>query len=476
MLIVFAFLLNSLMNFAIGLLVAKFLGPEEYGRYALAFLAASMLQWFLFEWIRASAVRFYTETNRTTHPEIRATLDAWFLTVMVIVGAAAIVIDVLDIDLGLSNQLIAAAMAVTIANAVYDFSSSLLRARFRDRAYTILVVVKNALSFAFVVGGAWYFGSARMALLGVLLSVTGVVALNARILIDQDAKLSKAQWGLTRQFLAYAWPICLGSLIYQSIPMLDRALAAKWHGLAEAGQFALAFDIAIRVLNAIGSSLDAFLFQIAVRADHEKGPEGARLQLADNMAIITAVLVPACIGCLLVLPSFEEIFVPASFHGHFARYFTVLTPALTIAALTSFAVNPIFQIAQRTSPLMIGGLVAAAANVIAVHVLPATDDAGHLAMAQLVGMVAGFFAVVIYGVFHGALWPSLRTLSGILLATAAMAVAVWPLHAMTPGPVALAVQAFVGMCVYGGLVAVLDLAGLRSLAMARLKARRAGAA
>lgn len=476
MLIVFAFLLNSLMNFAIGLLVAKFLGPEEYGRYALAFLAASMMQWFLFEWIRAAAVRFYSESNRGTHPEIRATLDAWFLTVMVVVGIAAIIIDVLDIDLGLSNQLIAAAMAVTIANAVYDFSSSLLRARFLDRAYAILVLTKNALAFAFVVGGAWWFGSARMALLGVVLSVAGVFVFNLRVLIDQEARLPLAQWRLTRQFLGYAWPICLGSLIYQSIPMLDRALAAKWHGLAEAGQFALAFDIAIRVLNAIGSSLDAFLFQIAVRADHEQGPEGARLQLANNMAIITAVLVPACVGCLLVLPSFEEIFVPASFHGHFARYFTVLTPALTIAALTSFAVNPIFQIAQRTSPLMIGGLVAATANILAIHILPPTHDAGHLAMAQLVAMIAGFFAVVIYGVVHGALWPNLRTLSGILLAAVAMAVAVWPLQTMAPGPIALAVQAMAGICVYGGLVAIFDLAGLRSLAMGRLRARRARAA
>ena len=457
MLIVFAFLLNSLMNFAIGLLVAKFLGPEEYGRYALAFLAASMMQWFLFEWIRAAAVRFYSESNRATNPEIRATLDAWFLTVMVVVGVAAIVIDVLDIDLGLSNHLIAAAMAVTIANAVYDFSSSLLRARFLDRAYAMLVLAKNALAFAFVVGGAWWFGSARMALLGVVLSVAGVFAFNLRVLIDREARLPLAQWRLTRQFLGYAWPICLGSLIYQSIPMLDRALAAKWHGLAEAGQFALAFDIAIRILNAIGSSLDALLFQIAVRADHEQGPEGARLQLANNMAIITAVLVPACVG-------------------HSARYFTVLTPALTIAALTSFAVNPIFQIAQRTSPLMIGGLVAAAANILAIHILPPTHDAGHLAMAQLVAMIAGFFAVVIYGVVHGALWPNLRTLSGILLAAVAMAVAVWPLQTMAPGPIALAVQAMAGICVYGGLVAIFDLAGLRSLAMARLRARRARAA
>ena len=32
-----AFLANSVTNFVIGLIVAKYLGPEEYGRFAIAF-------------------------------------------------------------------------------------------------------------------------------------------------------------------------------------------------------------------------------------------------------------------------------------------------------------------------------------------------------------------------------------------------------------------------------------------------------
>lgn len=471
MLIIFAFLLNSLMNFAIGLLVAKFLGPAEYGRYALAFLAASMLQWFLFEWIRAAAMRFYSEAKRESHPEIRATLDAWFLCMTAFVGLAALIVAASGLELPLSPELVVAAMAVTIANAVYDFSSGLLRARFLDRAYAALVILKNLLSFVFVVGGAYYFGSARMALLGVLFSVAGAVAIKIFALLDPAARLPLAQWRLTRKFLAYAWPICVGSLIYQSIPMLDRALAAQWHGLAEAGQFALAFDIAVRVLNALGSSLDALLFQIAVRADHEHGADGSRQQLATNMAIIAAVLLPACAGCLLVLPSFEEIFVPASFHGHFARYFTVLTPALTIAALTSFAVNPIFQIARQTQPLLIGGLIAALANLVAIGYLPTTGDAINLAMAQLIAMIVGFGAVVGYGAYLGAAWPPVRTLLLIGLSTAIMVGAVMPLRAMTPGLAALAAQAGLGALVYAAVTLGFDVAGARSILWPKIRAR-----
>jgi O-antigen/teichoic acid export membrane protein len=469
LLIIIAFILNSLMNFAIGLLVAKFLGPAEYGRYALAFLGGSMLQWLLFEWIRAAALRFYSETTRLDRPEIRATLDALFLAVSAFVGLAALIVALSGVALPLSNDLVAAALAVSTANAAYDFASGLLRARFHDRGYAALVIVKNLLSILFVVGGAWWFGSARMALVGVVASVVGVIVMRFRELRDTAAPLSLRQWTLTGQFLRYAWPICLGSLVYQSIPMLDRALAARWHGLAEAGQFALAFDISMRLLNALGTSLDVLLFQMAVRADHEGGPEASRRQIADNMAIIAAVLLPACVGLLLVLPSFEQLFVPASFHSHFTRYFTILTPTVTIAALTSFAINPVFQIARNTMPLIFGGLVAALANILAIALLPQTSDAFDLAEAQFIGMVAGFLAVVGYAIWHGAQWPRARTLLLICLATGAMGAAVAPLRAMQPGALALLTQAGVGAAVYVGLAMAFDIAGLRGMLLPRVK-------
>ena len=55
-------LCNILFNFAIGLLVAKFLGPEEYGRFALAYATAIFVQTGFFDWIRVwgHAVLFRT--------------------------------------------------------------------------------------------------------------------------------------------------------------------------------------------------------------------------------------------------------------------------------------------------------------------------------------------------------------------------------------------------------------------------------
>src|SRR5580704_1848397 len=76
--VVLAFFVNTLFNFAIGLLVAKFLGPEQFGRFALALAVGVVIQTAAFDWIRLTAVRFYSERSRSARPELRATLDTTF--------------------------------------------------------------------------------------------------------------------------------------------------------------------------------------------------------------------------------------------------------------------------------------------------------------------------------------------------------------------------------------------------------------
>ena len=62
--VVLTFLVNTIFNLIVGLIVAKFLGPEEYGKFALAIAVMTFGQTLAFEWIRQSAVRFYSERTR----------------------------------------------------------------------------------------------------------------------------------------------------------------------------------------------------------------------------------------------------------------------------------------------------------------------------------------------------------------------------------------------------------------------------
>ena len=111
---------------------------------------------------------------------------------------------------------------------------------------------KNALSLLLTVGGAWWFASAGMALAGVCLSMTGSLIASRRSLVDTGASPRAARRGLAIQALRYAVPIIVANLLYQIIPLVDRALIAERYGFAESGQFSLAYDLGIRIVLAVG--------------------------------------------------------------------------------------------------------------------------------------------------------------------------------------------------------------------------------
>ncbi len=457
------FILNSLLNFVISLLVAKFLGPAEYGRFVLAVSVGIVVQTLFFDWLRLAATRFYSERARVERPQIRATLDAAFGLIAALATTAALAIFALRIDLALSHELAALAIGVGVSNGLFDFASALVRARFHDKAYGVLVVAKNLLAFGLTVGGALLFHSANVALLGMMVSVAGSLFAARGELRDENARVRSAQRALAMRFLAYGLPIVFANFLYQTVPLVNRIAVSQINGFAEVGRISLAFEIGIRIVGAVGSALDVILFQIAVRAETTEGEAAARAHIARNLAAVFAVVLPSVAGCWLVLPSFQALFVPENFRGAFAHYFTLMTPALLAFALINYGVNTAFQIAHRLSPLVIAALVACLANFLCVIFLPATADASKFAVAQSISSCSGLVALILMLFMLKPMWPRLRDILGAIAATGIMVAAGLPLRDAAPGVATLAAQIVAGVAVYGAIAYALDVARLRSV-------------
>jgi O-antigen/teichoic acid export membrane protein len=468
MLLVLPFLLNSVLSFAIGLLVAKALGPDAYGRFALALSIAVVIQTFGFEWLRLAALRFYSESDREKHPEIRATLDLGLGLALAAASGAAGFILLAGVNLPPSPKLAALAIGAAAANAAFDFVAALARARFLDRAYGRLVIAKNVLALLLTVGGAFAFQSAEMALVGLILSAAGSIALALKTLIDPLAHPRHAQKALFARYAAYGAPIVLANALYQIVPMLNRSMAADQLSFAESGQLALAFETGVRVIGALGSSLDVILFQLAVRTEKTHGADDAKAQIGRNFAIVLAILAPAITGIVAIMPSFEALLAPKSFQGPFGLLFIAQAPALLTFGLMNYAVYPAFQIEKRTGPLIACALVALIANLGALQYLPA-QGVMKFAQAQTISSLGGFIALLIAMAVYAPYGPRWRDIGAVALGSAVMAAAIWPLRAMTPGLIALAAQIVVGGVVYAAIAWALNSANLRNLVRARFK-------
>ena len=115
-----AFFANACVNFVIGLLIAKFLGPEEYGRFALAFAIAAVVQTALYDWLRLATTRFYSGRLGESLPFVRGTLAACFLAVTGGLFAVAALFAIFGPRLDFDNQLILLALLTATANGLFD--------------------------------------------------------------------------------------------------------------------------------------------------------------------------------------------------------------------------------------------------------------------------------------------------------------------------------------------------------------------
>ncbi|CAO4183636.1 lipopolysaccharide biosynthesis protein [Methylorubrum extorquens] len=485
MAVIAAFVLNAGLNFILGIAIARMLGPADFGRFALATAGAVVLNTILFEWLRLSATRFYSARVREAEPWIRQGLDRAYWVIALALFATAALCAGLGIAVNPTPEgrlvMTAGTMVAAIGIGLFDYHAALARARFIGSAYLRLVVWKNVLAFVLMAGTAWLFPQPVWVLIAGGLSQFLAVLPMRKILGDGLLGHATAlPHGRAREtlrlFAAYGLPLIAANAVYQIMPFLNRAAIAGTAGFAEAGYFALAADLGSRAFSTLGAALDLLLFQIAVQAEEHHGREAAETQVARNIAIVVALLLPCAAGYWAVTPALQALIVPEEFRGPFADYTDLLIPGLFCLSIMNFALNPIFQIRRRTSPVVAAALIGLAVNAVGLVLLPRMIGPQGVAVAQTLGLVA---AVAVLG---------LRALTGIerlrlpgrdLALTAAaclaMILAVLPFRGLEP---ALALPACIaaGMLVYGAVVWFLDIAGLRSAVRQRFPKRLPAAA
>jgi O-antigen/teichoic acid export membrane protein len=468
MTILAAFLVNAGLSFALSLVVAHLIGPAGFGRYALALSIAVAINTILFEWLRLSATRFYSERSRATDPGIRHALGRGYLALALLLAAAVALALALGFSFGLSGALLAATAAAGLTLALFDYAAALARARFLDRVYAGLALVRGVGAFLLAAGAAWLTGDAALVLTASSAATLLAVALVRAPLADARAP---APGGALGRFARYALPLVAASALYQLLPVVNRLVLADRAGFAEAGYFSLAGEVGMRLFQNLGSALDLVLFQMAIRADETLGRAAAERQITRNAGLIAALLWPASVGLWLVLPAFEAVFVPAAFRGHFAPTMAWLIPGLAGFALIQYALNPVFQLRARTAPVVAAAAVALVVDLAIVLLWPDLAGAQGFAIAQLAAFAAATLALAGLALTSGARLPW-RDLAGGAGAAGAMVVALWPLREMTPSLTALAIQVIVGAAAYGAAALALDLAGCRAFILAKLRAAR----
>ncbi|VTZ28374.1 Teichoic acid transporter (fragment) [Methylocella tundrae] len=187
------------------------------------------------------------------------------------------------------------------------------------------------------------------------------------------------------------------------------------------------------------------------------------------MTIVFAMVLPACTGIWLTLPSIELLIVPEQFRGDFGLLLPLMMTGLFCMAIIQYAIAPIFQIEKRTGPLIVAAIVACLVDPLLIIALPRDADASSLAIAQAGALLASLITLIGFASAAKPKWPRMRDIGAIILGNAVMAAALLPMRDRDPGVATLIVQITLGVAVYALIVMSADIAGLRAITLARLR-------
>jgi O-antigen/teichoic acid export membrane protein len=469
MLVLASFLANAAANLALGLILARALGPAAFGAFALAVAAAGAVTIPAIEWLRHAATRF---TRREPGPDadsVRATLDAAMAGVAILLLAVALVAaSALPSARDLAPvRLLLPAAVLTAGGAFFDVHAALARALGRSGLYSSLMAGRSLAVVGSMAGAGLWAGDPGLVIdAGAAASVLALAAARFTLWSSRGG-LAHAEFRRALGFARYGVPLVTAGAVALLQAFLNRAAVADHSGLVAAGQFALAWDLMIRIVAALGTAADVLLLPFAVHASQSVGLGAARRQVARNAVLVWAGLLPAAAGLAAVMPALEPWLVGPGFRGPFGALSLALLPGMLAWALLQFAVGPAFQIAGRTWPLMLPVAAGFAANLA----LGAAWGPAEGAMGQAWSFSAAMVAALLLGLAmaRGAAGFRLawRDVLGVAAAAAAMALYAGLVARSGTGIAALPLAAVGGGSLYAWLLILLDVAGLGS----RLRAR-----
>ncbi len=270
--------LTQVSSFVLLPIVTRYLGPSQYGEYALALAVSSLIGMFGSSWIRNVGFRFYfdarAEGGSRSFFWSLATLQAGVL--ILAYTAAALVLPLFSVELVPLPTLLAAAFMMLAADfqalTVYFVRGEQLSGRFAaaegTAAITRLAGTTVGLALGFTQPAFLFLAAAGASLIG------GAIAL--RGLLPHLLGQARLSWTTMRQVLVRApgaLPFSVGEWLGT---LADRLVLNAYATTAVVGIYAAGFGLGDRIVGGIAMAVFMMAWPDVLRSWNDGGIESAR--------------------------------------------------------------------------------------------------------------------------------------------------------------------------------------------------------
>lgn len=459
-----AFALPGLLGFFSFSIYTRLLTPAEYGVYSVGASMAFLIGNIAYGWIRFSIARFQAEAHETNFVPFALICFA-FTTLFV----APIVVGGGILVFGEASVVVLAILAMAIAQALFEITQEMRRARHQSGAFARTTIGRSLLSFSISVTLAFLYARGSMLLIG----IAAGFAVMALTFFSAQGPWSAArsddqkplETGLIRRFLRYGMPLALSGLVFSGNSTLVRLLVGGVLGAEAVGHFGAALDVTSQLCGILAGSVTSIMGPLAIAAYRRGGAAEAQRELRSGVVLFLGILMPALAGVAVVAHPFAEVISGAAFEGTVGALLPLLALSRGLNVFAQYYLHLGFQLVEKPIRQVVCGGATLVTNILLNLVLTRyfglMGAVWALVISDLVGVVVSF--ILLRPVFAMPL-PA-RPIGLIFITTAAMALSCSLVQEAMDGTSAvlrLAVTVPAGVLVYAGLGYVLDIGDVRS--------------
>jgi O-antigen/teichoic acid export membrane protein len=405
-----------------------------WSQYALRFFGRYQDQ--------GEALRFYRTEN------------AVLLVSVTIQSIIVIAILLLVIAPDASTGLLIATVAYVITRTLNLYIGERARVRHHIWVYSIQQIVGPSAGFVVGLVLIRLIGqSAEWPLAGYALA-----QLVAAVIVLPKIGYGRSFWPLDREIvnhaLHYGIPLIIGGALGWVGLNASRFIVNDMLGVAAAGLFAVGYGLGQRAAAVAAMLVTAAAFPLAVKSMEQSGSKVAMRQLAENSALLVAILAPSITGIFLLRVEIVHLLIALPFQQVTLAVLPLSVLAGSIRSLRAHFVDQAFLLHNRTRLMIvvaaIDATVTVALSLIFIRYWGLVGAAGATVMAALAAAIVSF--AIAFSRF-GLTLP-INHLFPIALATTAMAALLSNLPE-APSLVVLAGHIAAGAAVYIGVLAML---------------------
>lgn len=462
----------AILSFVAVYTFSRLLSATEYGYYNLTLNGVMIAQAACFYGLQVGLTRFYRAAERDgTTDRFLKTGYLSFLVLGFVVGLIAAIVlgafvihDPTQIFLLLAPPLLLMRAAVSINQALNRAASRVGRFNLVECSHAGIGYVAGAiLVLTMHLGATGVLG-------GMLVGAVVAAAIDFRLVRHAFDPMPIDREVLDK-IVRYAWPLTLAFATSFTLQNADRFLIGTFSGAAAAGIYAVAVSLIDRPVTLVCMSITTAAFPLAIQALEKDGHDAAAAQLGRNGAALIAMVMPACAGLAVCSQHLAHVMVGEEFRSGVATLIPVLSIAAFGRGVAVQFLEHAFHLARRPGLLLwiyvpvtvlsIGlnvlllprfGMMGAAWVAVGCQLLLLT---GNLVVGQRIFRYPFPVAEVV------------KVSVGVAAMVGALLLTHFPL-----GWTGFLAKVATGAAVYGVIAVALDLGGLRTMVVSRVRKRR----